>query len=289
MNSRIVSHEVVLVTPDLAEKWLESNYEHNRSIKSSHKAKMAADMKAGAFDSENGQTIVRGEDGRLYDGQHRLGALVDADVSLPFLVVTISDGEEAFTTIDANAPRQASDFLYGVKNKALVAALARIGYSIERTDLPLLSAIQGLAEARRTASRAEVLGYARERIDMLEDAARDACRIRKAVGCGKPTAYGTFVVLVRYVGRDMLLDEFISDISEAAPMSRTVTAFKTMVLKQQAKGLDMTQKWLLGTILDAYEHFCDMDESTMLNQRMKRLNAYNTILDAVRNAGAGEL
>lgn len=60
----------------------------------------------------NGQPIILGEDGTLLDGQHRLQAIVDAEIAVPVLVVVgVPHGDKAFQTLDTGRKRSVADTL----------------------------------------------------------------------------------------------------------------------------------------------------------------------------------
>lgn len=79
--------QTIQVTPKKAAEWLQNCNTHNRNINKSRVTQYAADMKAGSWMLSH-QGIAFDEDGVLCDGQHRLAAIVLADVTLPMLVTT---------------------------------------------------------------------------------------------------------------------------------------------------------------------------------------------------------
>lgn len=95
---------VIKVTPILAKAWLEQN-KSNRSLRPQRVNQYARDMKAGKWNL-TGQGITFAEDGSLLDGQHRLNAIVVANVSVYMLVVFDAevcgnyDGNLVRSTID---------------------------------------------------------------------------------------------------------------------------------------------------------------------------------------------
>lgn len=114
----------MVVTPDLAEKWLSVN-EHNRPKKPDHVRNLARAMKDGRW-VLNGETIKIAVDGRLIDGQHRLQACVDS--GMPFETFIIFGLPfEVFRTVDDGRKRTAADTLAidHVKNSAAAAGAAR--------------------------------------------------------------------------------------------------------------------------------------------------------------------
>lgn len=75
----------VLVTPDQATEWLDKAAK-NRKINQRRVALYASIMKRGDWMLTN-QGIAIDETGMLIDGQHRLRAVVEADVSVELLVI----------------------------------------------------------------------------------------------------------------------------------------------------------------------------------------------------------
>lgn len=144
------------VTPELAQKWLQRNPK-NRNMRKEAVQAYARDMKRGAW-CPNHQGIAIDANGDLLDGQHRLAALVRANVTLPMLVFTgvpvNIDGVNAKTmeTVDRGTTRLISDMLriqYGIKQHAnfvaaMIVTLAQIMVGsgrARRVSMPQTSAI----------------------------------------------------------------------------------------------------------------------------------------------------
>lgn len=75
---------VLSVTPELAFRWLEGNT-HNRPINQRHVERLARDMKAGRWRLTH-QGIAFDVTGLLIDGQHRLCAVIEADLPVTMRV-----------------------------------------------------------------------------------------------------------------------------------------------------------------------------------------------------------
>jgi hypothetical protein len=104
----VVQANVEIITPELAEKLLESNT-NNRNLKRDRIAQYAADMQAGKWDL-NGEAIKIASTGRLLDGQNRLHGCVKAGV--PFQSVVIRGlGDDTQVTMDGGAARSLADAL----------------------------------------------------------------------------------------------------------------------------------------------------------------------------------
>jgi len=75
---------VMDITPSQAFAWLEGNT-HNRPLDQAHVERLARDMKAGRWRLTH-QGIAFDTTGLLVDGQHRLWAVIEADVTVPMRV-----------------------------------------------------------------------------------------------------------------------------------------------------------------------------------------------------------
>ena len=94
------------ITPSMAERWLEAN-ENNRRINWNHVSQLARDMKAGRFACTH-QGIAFNTEGHLIDGQHRLWAIVDAEVPVRMRVF-FNEPPDNMVLIDGHSRRTAAD------------------------------------------------------------------------------------------------------------------------------------------------------------------------------------
>lgn len=87
MKATGIKTEIRVITPELAKKWLAHNAEKNRTVSRRTVEAYAREMKAGRWQVTH-QSIAFNEKGELIDGQHRLTAIVEADVSVKMPVTT---------------------------------------------------------------------------------------------------------------------------------------------------------------------------------------------------------
>lgn len=117
---------IVMVDPDTATRWLDRNT-INRHANPTIVRKYADDMTHGrwAFAGDP----IRFSNDRLLDGQHRLLAVVRAQVTLPFVVVRGLDPDVQHY-MDKGRKRSLADQLAldGVKNTTIVASAVRLAY-----------------------------------------------------------------------------------------------------------------------------------------------------------------
>lgn len=126
-----VFSEATTITPGLAGELLKRNPD-NRNIRETKLSQYEADMRAGRW-AFNGEPVIISQDGLINDGQHRLRALVEANVTLPMLFVFGVECE-ARLTVDQGTARSAGDDLgmEGVENSSVAASIGRLIIAIER-------------------------------------------------------------------------------------------------------------------------------------------------------------
>lgn len=120
-----IRYERVLVTPELAYKWLRQNSENNRKPKTGKIPQYARDMQNGNW-KLTGETIKFDPKGALIDGQNRLRAVTVANCAVEF-DVAYDVPREAMQVIDTGAARTFGDVLHigGTPNRARVSAVVR--------------------------------------------------------------------------------------------------------------------------------------------------------------------
>jgi hypothetical protein len=123
--------EIVDVSPAIAEDWLSRN-PNNRNLRRAVVDAYARDMEAGRW-RLNGETVKFSTTGQLYDGQHRLNAVVQSGITVPMVVIH-GLGADVMATVDAGAKRSYSDALKlaGEDNTSTLAAVARRAVMWER-------------------------------------------------------------------------------------------------------------------------------------------------------------
>jgi hypothetical protein len=109
LRATSVRSERVLITPEIAAYLLTQVHPLQRKIKPRHVDQMARDMKRGSF-VENGDAVRFDIEGQLIDGQHRLMALIEADLPL-WTQVVLGLPLGALPTIDSGTKRGLSDRL----------------------------------------------------------------------------------------------------------------------------------------------------------------------------------
>ncbi len=108
MNQPIVS-QIMQITPEQAANWLENANDKNRRVLENRVQMYAADMKAGKWRLTH-QGIAFSPTSQLLDGQHRLWAIIQADVPVS-MMVTFNVPPDSMHAIDGGKTRTVSDDL----------------------------------------------------------------------------------------------------------------------------------------------------------------------------------
>lgn len=127
-----LSVELVMITPEIAEAWLDKNI-NNRRILPRYLKLYTRDMKKNAW-MLTGETIIFSWDGNLLNGQTRLKACVASGCSFPSLVVYGID-PRAQMAMDSGKARTGADVLafLGIDKQraALVVPIARLIHQVK--------------------------------------------------------------------------------------------------------------------------------------------------------------
>lgn len=124
---------VVTVTPDLAKQLLKRNT-RNRKLRERAVGDYARDMKTGRW-AVNGEALKIARNGDVLDGQHRLYAVVAAEVAVDMFIVIGLD-PAAQETMDSGRKRTAGDVLAlrGETNFTTLAAVLRRVWAWQQGD-----------------------------------------------------------------------------------------------------------------------------------------------------------
>jgi hypothetical protein len=125
------SAELLLITPTVADSFLKNN-KKNRRVRQLRVHQYAKAMRAGSW-VHTGEAIMFDEDGNLINGQHRLLAIILANVSA-WMYVVDDLPSDVRTVIDGNKPRTAADLLLytrelpdGTQHAAILRAMHAYG------------------------------------------------------------------------------------------------------------------------------------------------------------------
>jgi hypothetical protein len=117
--------EKILVTPEIATKWL-GTQKGNRPLSDARVKEYENEMRRGNWRLTH-QGIAFDEDGKLVDGQHRLWAVIDSECSVP-MFVAFDLSTDCVVEIDGGRPRNLPDRLgyCGIETSKSRVSIVRI-------------------------------------------------------------------------------------------------------------------------------------------------------------------
>jgi hypothetical protein len=121
-----ISARVVVVTKEVAERWLKKNHPDNRAIRQPFVEALVRDQQMGDWRLTHQGAAFDSED-RLIDGQHRLSAIVQSGIACPMLVVW-NKVSEFHDPIDRGRPRSMAT-VTGIKTRDIAALTVLRGLS----------------------------------------------------------------------------------------------------------------------------------------------------------------
>ena len=125
--------ELMVITPSPAKAWLEKNH-INRDLSDKTVSLYAREMLGGRWHTTH-QGIALYKNGALADGQHRLNAIIKANIDIPMLVTTGLD-EKSVISIDEMRARTIYDILKmgGYDITAKEVQTLRMAYEIDKVS-----------------------------------------------------------------------------------------------------------------------------------------------------------
>ena len=266
----------ILVTKEIAIRFLGANYEKQRSLNNITVRKYARDMREGRWNERIIEPIHITKNGKLVNGQHRLEAVVLADK--PILMYFQLDLEESdFAFMDIGKKRNVSDFIDG-KNKTTISAVARMTYCTRKGTANLKNAIHGWFSTSPKESPSDP-GIVNEcnRQDVI-DAAYQSRNVVSSIRCGSPSVYGYGIWLLKWLGFDMV-DEYVDDLTSICPSQSTLVIIN--YIKNKALiGKKFTSDELLTIFLYGFECFLKNREIKIYQPQTKVLERYDYLVSA---------
>lgn len=224
-GKREVFSETVMMTPGLAAELLRRN-PGNRILSEKKIARYTRDMLAERW-AFNGEGLIVAATGELNNGQHRLSAVIEANRSVPFLIV-FGVARETRTTVDQGLARTAAHYLTmdGIDNSKSCAAIAQIVIAMERSNGEL---------TRIDLSHSEIVARVLADPDIRAAARFSATVSRFAKGILSPAQIGACLYLFAEVHpRDA--DEYMRQVCVGENIKRNDPAFTVRQALGEIKG-----------------------------------------------------
>lgn len=259
-----------MVTPKMAEKWLESNSESQRRLNGNIIRQYESQMRKGLWKGDNGESVKFSKKG-LIDGQHRLHAIIKFGKPVMLMIMRGLNEEDLIKTMDLGKKRSLGDILkiHGVEtipgmNENVLASVANGLYiakdymKVSRKDSESLR-IDSTIKSRPTPlelydfleRNPEII----KRFDKLNNEKYKLATLAKNVPLS-PTIVAWF--LIDIIDEDVA-DKIFLTMQECVPQTddgRSCAAFKLLqyIQRQKSKNVTINKHEFPGLFLWAADH-----------------------------------
>ncbi len=294
MNEKVMI-SIEEITPEIAEKYLDLNYESNRPLKQVSVNQLARDMSEGNFILNPSAPIIFTEKGKLIDGQHRLWACVQSGCSFKSFVVRGAD-EKTYEVIDIGNTRSVADVVGG-EYRVELQTLAKGTLATKTSKSSIQQAHRGyLGQTRKggkyvsfLVSKLATVNEIKENREEYVGYVRKGKRMQSVIRKWGVISYAYFQWLVKWVGRDDLLDEFTEEFCSVDSMNSAITTGRTLLLQRAAKKNVVTNtSWVLGALLTMYDAYLRGTQIKSFRGVENTLEAWNELVNEKRNELRGE-
>lgn len=216
------------VTPEIARKMLESNYEGQRKVRKSTVDKYASDMSHGRWNVDAGGVIVISSDGCLIDGQHRLEAVIKSGMTIWFYVMTDAD-PSAFSLIDSGVKRSVGDVIGG-RNAKVKASITSAASNVIDGGVTIPAAL-----CQSNVPKGQAVEFYEANSDNIDKAAQLYVTIRHSLGRASAKSVGLAIFLMMDDYGDEI-EYAVDDLCSTVPADSRVAAFKAMWMRGTVNG-----------------------------------------------------
>lgn len=204
------------ITPEIAVDYLDRNIENNRTVTNWKVDQYANDMREGNW-VETSATIKFDESGNLIDGQHRLLAIVEAELPVR-MAVSRGEPADAVHVIDTGQARtpSASLAVAGVVSHGAAPQAAATANALNAIEQGLYRTSMSSLGRQERLTNQQMVEYVGPRADEIIEANLVARRVYKAVPLNQSIIAAAYIVLSR-IDKDaaeQFFDRLASGISD---------------------------------------------------------------------------
>lgn len=244
-----VTVKVVDITPSIAAEMLAKNT-NNRALKPSVVEKYKRDLLSGKWIF--GTSAIRvASDGTLLDGQHRLKAIIDANVTVKMVVIN-NMSKDAIRVIDSGSSRSVSD-MFKIEGSAYANSLGGIitrhrGFLREKYDVA--------SHVRYT--HQEIWDIYQSDIAVYDDAAKRAAAWAKKCKIIPPCLLGALYIYLTKEKKhpENKVNLFIEQLCDIVPSdNETFSTFRRIIINYRLVGKKLTEAHLVVYIIRAWNAY----------------------------------
>lgn len=266
--------KLVTITPEKAAAWLSTMDPINlKRRRESHIEEIARDIRDGRW-TVTGDTIKFNSEGALFDGQHRLNAIIKTGQTVQSWVVFGIEDPNAFMVTDTNLLIRSTYQLLRMRGHENTRNLGAVGKRLlvwDRTPEDQRRRFSCTSEFfRMGVSQREVIAYSEEHqeeiLEMVE-AMSSSLPFKK---CKAPSAMVTALIICNRVD-DVLTHFFVEGLRSGANLAEKSSLMllrERMIFPPERGGL----KWeteIMALVIKSWNYFCSGKEMSNLRWRQE--------------------
>ena len=280
----------MVITPEIAKVFMLHNYPKNRKIRQSIVNAYADEMRNNRWNpmASYSDPILFNDKGIMINGQHRTQGCIEAGVPFETRVIFgIPDPDDTlYQLVDNGTPRRTADVI-DIPNANSVASIAKVYIALKDGNAPLLSSLQGKMSSEKNknhnVSKSQIIESIEENTAYFEEIHSLGRKLASPFGRARGT-FSDVLTLINFVGRGDKLESFVSEFGSDVPTNATIISCKSYMTKCFcSNNYDTSPKWIVGTILAAYENYRNGTAVGCFNQVQKYLSRYDKYLTEARN------
>lgn len=292
MNLQLIYPEetttTMTITPEIAKVFLLHNYKKNRKIRKSKVLAYANDMKNHRWDprASINDAILFDDHGIMKNGQHRCTACIISNEPFETRVIFgIHDPDDTlYQVVDNGCPRRAADVI-DIPNANAIASIAKVYIALNEGSAPLISSLQGKLLAEKVSShvtKSQIVESIEENSDYFQEVLALGRKLSSPFGRARGT-FNDIVTLINFVGRGDDLQAFADEFSSDVPNDPTVIACKSYMTRCFCSNtFDTSTRWVIGTILAAYENYRNRTVASCFNKYAIYISRYDKFISETR-------
>ena len=266
-----ISATVETITPDLARDLLEMNT-NNRRLDEKVVNLYAQDIKNGNW-ILSGEPIIISSEGYILDGQHRLAAVIKADIPIKTLLVWGSPAD-AFKVIDTGKVRTGGDIFYiaGVNCANTVSGSLSRYFTIKKNRvLPAKNA--GIRPAEIATSKQVLFDFYKENKELTDSCVRHGQRCYSRLRALSITTYAGYEIFLAHDRNhpvDTVQDFFTQVTTGENITNSSCLALRNVLIRKATGAARYTPTELAAYISKAWNAFITGKELSVLRYSQER-------------------
>lgn len=220
----------VMITPNLARKLI-AKMVSNRKVKKRTLDRIKYAITNNEWECENGETIKILSSGKLFDGHHRLQAIIDLNIDIP-MYITFNCNTNSMATVDTGAVRSLIDILK-INN---IKYFGQVG-TVIKSEIAFKSGIPSRHSSRvLNMSYSKILQIAQSNQEYLEFVCKNSGNYNSKFSLLTTTEYSKFFNILYKIDKESCF-EFFEMLSTGKKSFSSIYQLRQILIKDASKSI----------------------------------------------------